>query len=516
MKVCLHVGPPKTGTTSIQHALRTLYGSAEPQRHWFPLVPEILDHTGAHNRLAWYFLRKYYDPERGLALLQRIVGEARERGGETVLISGEDFAYAAAEDLTAIRRCCGDAEVRLLMTGNPLLRRVAAYWSQSLVSGSSAALAEFAPTVPDRPGYRRGFATRCVDAMQPCSATLVMSSPDGEPRDLLVSFHAACGLPAEDVDRIDVRRINRSLDSHQCAMLLRFNEVVAAAGLRQYPVGLRQALVRLLHSDTWTGFMPRKAVAAPAESVEVLRALAGEVREEIESLVHSGRLRVIGELETMFAGLPDGTVPSRAAAPDPTCEAAVPALAPRMTGDEIRYLSDSLAGASTYLEFGCGGSTRLAAEAGVSRAVSVETDRAWIERCRAHPAVRAAEAEGRLLLMHVDVGPLGPYGHPRGRDTAAKWPRYYLSPWSRFGGAAPRLVLIDGRWRIACMVQALLRCPPDARILAHDFDRPHYQAILRHAEVAEQVGTLASLRLRPDADKGALAVLGFEHLLDPR
>jgi hypothetical protein len=46
-----------------------------------------------------------------------------------------------------------------------------------------------------------------------------------------------------------------------------------------------------------------------------------------------------------------------------------------MIADEIAWVRRYLENTKIYLEFGCGGSTRLAAEAGVAKLFSVDTDR---------------------------------------------------------------------------------------------------------------------------------------------
>jgi hypothetical protein len=193
-----------------------------------------------------------------------------------------------------------------------------------------------------------------------------------------------------------------------------------------------------------------------------------------------------------------------------------PSLEPMMTARELACFKHRLARADIYLEFGCGGSTRLAAEAPVKRIWSVETDGRWIAKCRQHPTIAAAANAGRIDFVHVDVGPIRRFGYPLGKRTAQRWPDYYLRVWERIE-EPPDLVLVDGRFRIACAVQVLLRCPRETTVLFHDFTlRERYSTLLRFAEAVETVDTLAVLQAKPDLDRRDLALAGFAHLFDTR
>ncbi|BDG73313.1 hypothetical protein [Roseomonas fluvialis] len=178
-----------------------------------------------------------------------------------------------------------------------------------------------------------------------------------------------------------------------------------------------------------------------------------------------------------------------------------------------------------YLEWGLGGSTAEALRAGAGLVVSVEGDGAWIAAARDDAAVAAAEATGRLRLVHADIGPTGKWGMPVDRGTRARWPGYAAAPWPVLdaAGAWPDLVLVDGRFRVACCLSMAREClarpdRPPPRLMLHDFNdqRPHYEP-MRLAW--EEVGAAASLRvfrLRAGIDPAALAAGIAAHDQDPR
>jgi hypothetical protein len=187
-----------------------------------------------------------------------------------------------------------------------------------------------------------------------------------------------------------------------------------------------------------------------------------------------------------------------------------------MSQPEIDCFQRYLGTARLYLEFGCGGSTFLAAESPVPRIVSVESDQEWINRCETNPVISDAVRAGRLTLHHADVGATGLHGYPSNNDGARHWSRYYLDVWPILQGHQPDLILIDGRWRIACAMQVLLRTSKGATILFHDFwNRRHYQRpVLPLTEVVERVDTLAVLRRRADVDWRRVALTVGQHAFD--
>lgn len=141
-----------------------------------------------------------------------------------------------------------------------------------------------------------------------------------------------------------------------------------------------------------------------------------------------------------------------------------------MTAPERRLFERYLRAASWYLEFGSGGSTREAVRQGVARVTSIESDAAWLRAVAACPDVQAAGVE----LVHVDIGPTGKWGFPVGFDHATRWPDYPRA----LGDRTPDTVLVDGRFRVACAMNALARLDDGFVLLVHDYNRrPHYRVL---------------------------------------
>jgi hypothetical protein len=172
------------------------------------------------------------------------------------------------------------------------------------------------------------------------------------------------------------------------------------------------------------------------------------------------------------------------------------ALRPEMTDAEIGVLRECFSKATSLVEFGSGGSTLLAVGSQSLRRIwSVECDPVWIAKLRGLRAVTRAEHDARLHLIHADIGPTGDYGVPLDEAARTRWPDYHQGVWRDPTTAAADLVLVDGRFRVACALEALARCQPHTILLFHDFwSRTPYHPVLAFTDWLGSCDSLAILR----------------------
>lgn len=186
-------------------------------------------------------------------------------------------------------------------------------------------------------------------------------------------------------------------------------------------------------------------------------------------------------------------VESQAAGVDPDSEA--PSFVLTFGAAESDFLCRYYEAADTILEYGSGGSTVLAAELGRT-VFSVESDKAWAERLAAHVAPISPKAH----VHFADIGPTGPWGAPAKAREHRKFPGYALSVWERPDFVQPDLVLIDGRFRAACLVAVLLRTVQPVTVLFDDYlKRGYYHGVERLARKEELVGRMARFTVTPGA-----------------
>ncbi|MCA8411568.1 class I SAM-dependent methyltransferase [Burkholderia multivorans] len=162
---------------------------------------------------------------------------------------------------------------------------------------------------------------------------------------------------------------------------------------------------------------------------------------------------------------------------------------PLMDDEGLATFKMHLNGTRTYLEYGCGGSTVLAAKAGVKHIFGVDTARDWIEAVREN----TKGFDAQINLSHCDVGELKDWGFPVDDSRVKDFHRYAVLPWeaAEKAGRVPDLVLIDGRFRVASFLYSLLSAPPGMTILFDDYtNRPQYHVVEQFCKRTESCGRM--------------------------
>jgi hypothetical protein len=133
--------------------------------------------------------------------------------------------------------------------------------------------------------------------------------------------------------------------------------------------------------------------------------------------------------------------------------------------------------ATTIVEYGSGGSTLLAAKLG-KKIITVESSNAWLIELLGSAAHQ--ELSGNIIPLWVDIGPTGNWGVPETETKWKNWQNYPLAPWKycQENKIKPDLVLIDGRFRIACFLATCASVQRETIILFDDYEgRSHYHVV---------------------------------------
>jgi hypothetical protein len=176
-----------------------------------------------------------------------------------------------------------------------------------------------------------------------------------------------------------------------------------------------------------------------------------------------------------------------------------------MTPEELNFLTKEIRNSSHYLEFGSGVSTIIAANTKTLETIdAVESDSNFFQTYVASDVhVAASMASGRLQVHYPYLGVTKDWGVPVDSQSDFRWPCYSLdvfseenSPWD--------LLLVDGRFRVACCMAAFLAVPHNFRLLVHDFwDRPQYSCILEYFTMKGREGGFVLLEPNRLADRVA-------------
>jgi hypothetical protein len=176
-----------------------------------------------------------------------------------------------------------------------------------------------------------------------------------------------------------------------------------------------------------------------------------------------------------------------------------------MSPAEAELFRDLLSSATSYLEWGSGGSTLAAVRSRVRQIVSVETDRAWIDRLKQNQEVAVALSSNRLVFRHVDVGKVGQWGAPSGGEKIRNWPRYAIEPFI-VTDLNFDLILVDGRFRMHCLL-AIANCCENALIFLHDYTFRHSYTIAdKYFDTIRRIDSGVVLKRRPTINCRALYI----------
>lgn len=179
--------------------------------------------------------------------------------------------------------------------------------------------------------------------------------------------------------------------------------------------------------------------------------------------------------------------------------------------DVADYVRGAYAKASVILEYGSGGSTWLAAGLPGKTVFSVESDRSWADRMRW--MIGRSNLPSPPVILHVDIGETGAWGRPYDDRRWRHFHEYPTRIWDAPGFRQPDLILIDGRFRPACLVTAMLRTKAPVTVLFDDYvDRERYHAVEEVIKPVETVGRMAVFHVEPNRfpiDRLALALRLF-------
>jgi hypothetical protein len=165
-----------------------------------------------------------------------------------------------------------------------------------------------------------------------------------------------------------------------------------------------------------------------------------------------------------------------------------PPTGPHLDDETTAWLANQLRATKLFVEFGCGGSTVMADSLAVST-ISVESDpyyAAAVRRVLSHPETTE--------ILAVDMGITREWGMPI-FFSKRKGLRYARAPFEQLGARSPDLILIDGRYRVACALETaaqVARTGGASTMLVDDYaDRPAYHILEHYLGSPDRIGRAA-------------------------
>lgn len=154
------------------------------------------------------------------------------------------------------------------------------------------------------------------------------------------------------------------------------------------------------------------------------------------------------------------------------------------SSEVIEFIHTNLTIGSTYFEFGAGASTIICETLG-AEVFSTETDQRYID---------ALKNLKNAHFVNPLNGRIGPWGslifEPWRKKKRSTGFEYANMIWQTYPDVHPNLVLIDGRYRLACALEILRRFPGgDFPVIIDDYvDRSEYKTIEKYVNELVYIG----------------------------
>ena len=168
-------------------------------------------------------------------------------------------------------------------------------------------------------------------------------------------------------------------------------------------------------------------------------------------------------------------------------------LRPAMVASEISLYTKYISNCSQYFEYGIGGSTVFASDNSNAIIRGVDSSQEWINK-----VTKLTDAT-RVKLCHVDIGPIGEWGNPKGEDHKNLWPGYSSSIFNT--DIKPDFILVDGRFRVACIIQSIIfsiKHKINPIISLHDCNRVEYKIVQDLLQCIDRVDNIAMYQIEHD------------------
>ena len=147
-----------------------------------------------------------------------------------------------------------------------------------------------------------------------------------------------------------------------------------------------------------------------------------------------------------------------------------------------------------YGEYGVGVSTVFANRYNNKHTIAVDSDKNWILNIK-----KNLLDSNNLEITHIDLGKLKTWGTPEGYEFRQNFKKYLSAIWVK--SLKPDIVLVDGRFRVACFLTSLLNADEGSIIIFDDYTlRPEYHIVEIFEKPIETNGRQAAFKVSGNYD----------------
>ena len=159
---------------------------------------------------------------------------------------------------------------------------------------------------------------------------------------------------------------------------------------------------------------------------------------------------------------------------------------PVLSDNELEAFCYFMKPKNIYFEFGSGGSTNVASFYNMT-SYSVESDKNWHRKLKRNGI--------KTNYITIDLKVINSYGKPGPGTTVEDWKKYIQAYKAEYNAD---IILIDGRFRVACALDIFSKIRNDAIVLIHDYSRVEYHIVEDYYFKIKEWDSLAAFIKKPN------------------
>lgn len=166
----------------------------------------------------------------------------------------------------------------------------------------------------------------------------------------------------------------------------------------------------------------------------------------------------------------------------------MPTIRPHFVGTDVELFGKYVNQAKHYYEFGSGGSTYFTASIpSIETIHSVESDMQWFTNVY-------TDLSNRITMSYIDICSNGDYGNPGPGATDAMKRKYSDSIYD-MSGKHIDVMLIDGRFRVACGLKSFNVLDDDSYLIIDDYlNRNYYHILNNYYDIVESGNVMVVMK----------------------
>jgi hypothetical protein len=180
-------------------------------------------------------------------------------------------------------------------------------------------------------------------------------------------------------------------------------------------------------------------------------------------------------------------------------------------GYESKSFQEHVSKAKVYGEYGMGQSTKWVYKHTNAEIISVESNDIWLKLVS-----KEILDKNRCKFIWADIGDIyDGYGRPTSYEKRDNFFLYFNGLWTQEN--KPEVVLIDGRFRVACFLTSLINANADTIIIFDDYTyRPYYHIVEEIIEPFEINGRQGLFKVPAnfDLEKTQRLLNDFKYVVD--